>query len=386
MLIEDRIDVTSREITPEGFLVAKATLARTGIHVYTAAQVGDTSRMPTERVAVYRPADEVFRPESMKSFARKPVTDDHPPEGEAVTLDNAGLYQVGLSGDSIERNGDKLEGSITVTARKAIDSINRGRRQISLGYECDFVRESGVADGVPYDYVQRNIRGNHVALVDRGRCGPTCAIADGADCDGTCNHQGGDPMKTTKMKIGDSEVEVPEAVAKHIAKLTADMEEAEKKAEDMEEEKRKADEEAEKAKDEAEEAKEAKDKAEAARDAALAKAVKPEDVQRLVADHAAVLEQARRLHPKIESVGKSIAELRRATVVHLVGDEAVKDKSDAYIEARFDALCEGGGESARFARRNLQDAKAQDDRTESRKAHDAAVAAVENAWEKKPAA
>ena len=75
MLIEDRIDVTGREVTPEGFLVAQATLARTGIQVYTAAQVGDSSRPASDRVNVYRPADEVFQPESLRSFARKPVTD-----------------------------------------------------------------------------------------------------------------------------------------------------------------------------------------------------------------------------------------------------------------------------------------------------------------------
>lgn len=40
----------------------------------------------------------------------------------------------------------------------------------------------GIPDGLHYDVIQRNIRGNHVALVDKGRAGETaCLRMDSAD-------------------------------------------------------------------------------------------------------------------------------------------------------------------------------------------------------------
>jgi hypothetical protein len=384
MLITDRIDVTQRKTTPEGFLEVSAVFARTGIQQYTAAQVGATDRDPHEIVNVYRPADEVFSQESLDSFRRKPVTNDHPGGAGRVTADNAKHLQVGMSGDHVARDGELMRGSLTITDGTTIREVEGGKRQVSLGYDCAFLPEAGTHDGVPFEFTQRKIRGNHVAIVDRGRCGPTCSVLDGADCDGECNHDGGDPMKTSNITIGDSEIEVPEAVAKHIAQLTADMEEAKEKAKDMESEK-------EKAEDEAEEAKKKASEAEAAKDAALDKAVSKDDLQKLIADQAVLIHDAKRLYPGIEPAGKTAAEIRREVVAQVLGADVVKDKDDTYIEVRFDVLTEGGNEAGSFARRNLsaRDSK-QDERTDSQKAHDAAVDALENRWDRsrkdKPAA
>ena len=70
-----------------------------------------------------------------------------------------------------------------------------------------------------------------------------------------------------------------------------------------------------------------------AQDAAL----KPEDVDRLVADRAALVETIKAIDSKIEIKG-SDAELRRAAVKSKLGDEMVKDASDAEVSGMFKAI------------------------------------------------
>ena len=53
-----------------------------------------------------------------------------------------------------------------------IDEIKSGvKREISSGYECEYVEENG-------KIYQKNIRGNHVALVQAGRAGNQVKIYD----------------------------------------------------------------------------------------------------------------------------------------------------------------------------------------------------------------
>ena len=56
--------------------------------------------------------------------------------------------------------------------RDLINAIQNGKREISCGYECDYVQNE---DGT---YSQKKIRGNHVAVVERGRAGKRAAILD----------------------------------------------------------------------------------------------------------------------------------------------------------------------------------------------------------------
>ena len=74
-----------------------------------------------------------------------------------------------------------LTNSLTVTDADAIAKIKTGEfRDLSAGYLCDVVMESGIFDGKHYDGVMKNIRGNHVALVREGRAGHDVRVADAA--------------------------------------------------------------------------------------------------------------------------------------------------------------------------------------------------------------
>ena len=51
------------------------------------------------------------------------------------------------------------------------DVLKRGLRELSLGYDCDLEENPGTWNGMPYDCIQRNIRINHLAIVDEARAG-----------------------------------------------------------------------------------------------------------------------------------------------------------------------------------------------------------------------
>src|SRR5690606_10621448 len=130
-------------------------------------------------VRVYRPADQVFAKDSLASYAHKPVTKDHP--DEAVSADNWKDLAVGQIGDEVARDGDFIRVPLIVMDAAAIKAVEGGKRELSAGYTCDLAFEAGITpDGQPYDAIQKDIRINHVAIVQRGRAGSQARIGDGA--------------------------------------------------------------------------------------------------------------------------------------------------------------------------------------------------------------
>lgn len=159
--------------TAEGYLICRSVpIARTGDQQYTAREVmqdGD----PGQTVIVHRRPEDVFAEETIASFEGKPVTDDHPPEN--VQAENFASYARGHV-QNVRQAGDNLVGDVYITdAKLASDVKHRIKREISCGYQCDLVPDG--AGG----YYQTNIRGNHVAVVLRGRAGHDVAIHDAAN-------------------------------------------------------------------------------------------------------------------------------------------------------------------------------------------------------------
>ena len=152
-----------------GFLRAQGRIARIGPQVY----VDVDGKQHTE----LRLPEEVFDAASLHSFAMVPLTNGHPP----VLLDatNSKAYQVGSLGEHLTHDEEHVIAPLMVTDKVAIDAIERGRQQLSNGYQCDLDPTQApdlIAKWGPYDFIQRNIRGNHVALVDVARAGPTAAL------------------------------------------------------------------------------------------------------------------------------------------------------------------------------------------------------------------
>jgi hypothetical protein len=168
-----------RALTPEGFLlITDVPIARIGTQVYAANELPAVEAGKDGLIIVERDAEEVFAPQTLASYNGKPFVDDHPPIG-MLTPDNCHDYQMGTilnprRGDGLQYDNDFMFGDILVTNKKAIEAINSGKKEISAGYDAEYEQLG------PGRARCLNIVGNHVALVDRGRCGPHCAIGDQA--------------------------------------------------------------------------------------------------------------------------------------------------------------------------------------------------------------
>lgn len=172
------MELSSRIITPEGYLIAEVVLCRTGIQEYHSSELQGAQGEP-RIIRVYRPEGEVFAPEAIASFRLKPFCNGH---GAMIDTGNIKQYQAGTISDNLWRAGDSLVGRVIITDQLTINAIRGGKTQVSCGYDADYDWTPGLTpDGVGYEAVQRNIRGNHLALVDEGRCGCQCAIKDGSN-------------------------------------------------------------------------------------------------------------------------------------------------------------------------------------------------------------
>jgi len=86
---------------------------------------------------------------------------------------------VGTTGTEAEFVYPYLRNSLVVWTQEGIDFIeSEEKKELSSGYHYDADMTPGTFDGKQYDGVMRNLRGNHVALVEQGRAGPDVVVAD----------------------------------------------------------------------------------------------------------------------------------------------------------------------------------------------------------------
>ena len=169
-------NISRRE--PEGYLLClNVPVARTGTQDYLPEELGITpgsSSFPSGPglISVYRPEEEVFAPETMASFEGMPVTNEHPPDG--VDIENIRRVQMGHAHHIRRGTGDEADlllADLIITDEVLIDAILHGKREISCGYTYELAEENG-------RYIQRKIRGNHIAVVEAGRAGHRVSIKD----------------------------------------------------------------------------------------------------------------------------------------------------------------------------------------------------------------
>lgn len=322
----------------DGALVCEAFVARSGIQLYSGAEVGLFDR---DVVRVYRPEDEVKAPASVQGYSHAPITMGHP--SVPVTADNWQDLAKGEVSTEAEWKDGKLRLPLIVKAADAIAAIEAGTRELSAGYTCELEFSDGLTpDGEVYDAIQRNIRINHLAIVPRGRAGSECRIGDGADTWGAepITDAGKEvSMTLRKIMVDGLEVETTDAGAAAITKLSDAL-----KAKDTELAQKDA------AHAKAIEAKDAEiAKKDAELDDAKGKALSDADLDKLVADRAELIGKARAIAKDAKIDGLDAAGIRKAVVSAKLGDAAITGKSDAYIEARFDMLADDAGKPDAFA-------------------------------------
>lgn len=183
MFIADRLTIGETKRTKEGYLAVRARAARAGIYDYQGREIDPEGKhfAADQVVRVYRPEEEVFNRDSVHSFMLKPITDDHP--ASPVTADNWRNHAKGVNAGAM-RDGEFLAFDLVLMDAALIKAVEDGKRELSNGYSSEILIEPGITDeGKSYDAIQRHIRGNHIAVVDRGRAGPLCRISDAAACE-----------------------------------------------------------------------------------------------------------------------------------------------------------------------------------------------------------
>ena len=142
---------------------------------YSGAELGLNGADADKNFGVLFGRNELFSGETIASVRMKPVTFGHP--AEPVTLDNHASLAVGHIGDDVrEVDGERLGASMLLTSATAIAAVERGVEETSSGFLTQLTPSKGTHEGKSYDFRAGPIEVNHVAIVDRGRAGPTVRI------------------------------------------------------------------------------------------------------------------------------------------------------------------------------------------------------------------
>lgn len=320
MIFNDKLVIDEKpRITEDGYLVASAKVARTGIQDYLPSELGKKGNKP---LRIYRPADEVFRRDTLSTFAHRPMTNGHP--DVMVDASNWREHAIGYTGDVISKDGDFIRVPLTLMDAGAIADYQAGKRELSAGYTADIDWTPGETEaGEHYDAVMRNIRNNHIALVDAARAGHDAQIGDTGTPPNAGKGNGGRMPDTRQVVVDGLTIETTEQGAQALDKLQKQIAYA-AAAHD----KALAD----------------KDKELAAKDAQIddlkSKVMDAEALDAAIMQRADLIATARKI-ADVDYSGKSLADIRKAAVAAKLGDAAIKDKAEAYIEARFDILKEG---------------------------------------------
>lgn len=157
----------------QGHLRLDGIATRVGVFEYRDPKSGQIIRE-------LRHPDDVLNHDSLETLAGVPITIKHPPV--RVTPTNFDSYGVGIVGDEIDAlSRPYVRVKLNLQKADAISKVSAGMRELSCGYDCDVVNESGVfvsdsGEHLPYDKRQTNIRYNHLAIVDFARAGRNARV------------------------------------------------------------------------------------------------------------------------------------------------------------------------------------------------------------------
>lgn len=168
--------MSAREIDINGFMSIQGNpIIREGVFPYLGSSIdpagNDPDVEPDKIYYVYRPADEINNSETIESMKELPFVDEHamlgPSDDGYVPAERKGIH--GITGSSFDFKDGVLYSNLKIFSETLANLIKTGKRELSLGYRCRFVKQAGNFAGQAYDFIQRSLRGNHLALVDKGR-------------------------------------------------------------------------------------------------------------------------------------------------------------------------------------------------------------------------
>ena len=323
-MIIDSATTIKATIDPDSkFLTASVVLARTGVQYYYGYELGIDDRT-LDKIGVYRSPEEVFNSESMQSYINLPVVDDHPVG--IVSTDDIKKLQKG-SVSEIKREGQLLKGIITITDEEQISKIKNGKSEVSLGYKQKLLPLIGSDSGESYEFIQTRIKGNHLAIVDAGRCGAACKL--------TLDHKNKGDNAMIKITLDGitfkvEDEQLAQAIEKTITMHDEETKELKKKLDAEEELKKKAEK-------EKEDAEKEKEKAEGTKDALKKTILNDEAINKLVAKRADLLVVAKAiLGDSMPECSDCPKEIQAAVIEKVLGIKDVSDKSVDALQAMYE--------------------------------------------------
>ncbi len=171
--------MTSREVDINGYItIERNPISRMGVFQYLGRSIA-SHLVPDQIYNVYRPAEELSDPEAIASFRMVPLINDHVMLGEQFTpAEEKGVE--GVTGEDVVFENGILYAPLKIFSETLKRLIASGKKALSLGYRVgEWEEKAGTFNGQAYQFIQRKIRGNHIALVDEARMGRDIAVLDG---------------------------------------------------------------------------------------------------------------------------------------------------------------------------------------------------------------
>jgi hypothetical protein len=313
-----KINVTRRD---DGVIIGEAVATRAGVFKY---------RQPDGTIrAEFRSPLEVFKADSMASARMVPITDRHP--SDFVRPENAKELSVGFTGENVRADGHNLVVPLNINTAEGVAAVDGGRNELSFGYGCEVVESSGRWDGEEYTHAQRNIKYNHLALVESARAGKVASLRlDAHDAVMQIESERKESVTMGEKVRLDSgiSVECDPHLAADFNKARSEREDAQKKADDLQ---KKLD----SITAERDELKERVEKAEKVDHSA--------EIEKGIKARMSIVERASKVLDEDE-VKKfddmSNDEIRNAVIAKKYPDLDLSEKSGDYLSSRFDAICE----------------------------------------------
>lgn len=334
MFIKDNVQFTGVARTPEGYIEGKANFMQPGILVYRAGEL-ERSKLPPEfqtdplkEIRMLREDEVTFAPESLASFQRVPMTNDHPKQ--LLTAKDAKAHMVGFAfGDVVRTPENKASTRVRIMDAMSLDDIAAGKVGLSAGYDTRVEFSPGIHPLYgEYDAVQKTVVGNHIAITYPGmaRGGSDLQLTDSSwenrkdqKLSETAN-----PIPLVNVAIRGIMFQVTDQVASAIGLLDTDLKTATDKA---------------KAAELAlTDTKKELDTVKGELAAANAKLETPPDVEALVNDRLQLVDSIRKVCPDLDCTGKSEMDLKKEAIAKKMPTIPLTDANSDYINGIWGTL------------------------------------------------
>ena len=211
---------SARQVDQNGYInVDDNPISREGVFPYLGKSIDSDGTLgldPNKVYNVYRPASELRDPACIDSFKNLPLIDDHamlgPSKDGFTPAEKKGIH--GTTGERVDFRDGVLYSNLKIFSETLANLLAKGKKDLSIGYRCLYEKAAGTFAGMAYDFIQRSLRGNHIALVDQARC--DVAVLDGHI---TMDHFDLNlKQEDRKMTLDEAEKEIA-----RLTKITADQ-------------------------------------------------------------------------------------------------------------------------------------------------------------------